>query len=182
MRDSTRSPIFPVLETQRLLLRELQQGDIRPLFALLSDIEVVRFYDTPFTRIEQVERSIERHHFRFLRSEGLRWGIKLKEKREVIGNCGYAWDKSNHCATLSYMLGVPYWGQGIMTEALGAVIRYGFEQCQLHRIEADVAVPNVGSMRVLQKLGFHEEGLRKERFLSDGQYYDEKLFALLRDE
>ncbi|HTK11144.1 MAG TPA: GNAT family N-acetyltransferase [Ktedonobacteraceae bacterium] len=179
MHDPAQSPIFPVLETRRLLLREMQLEDIRSLFAVLSDLEVVRFYDTPFTQLEQVERAIERHHFRFLHGDGLRWGITLKDEQKVIGNCGYAWDKDNHFAVLSYVLGRPYWGQGIMTEALGAIIHYGFEQYQLHRIEADVALPNIGSMRVLQKLGFREEGLRKERFFAEGRYYDEKLFALL---
>ncbi len=180
MPEYAQPPLFPVLETERLWLRELTREDSEALFAILADPDVIRFYDIPFLRIEQTQRAIERHRYRFLHGEALRWGILLKSENKIIGNCGYSWDKDHHFATLSYVLGKSYWGQGIMTEALSAIILFGFELYQFHRFEAEVALPNVGSMRVLQKLGFQEEGLRKERFFAEGRYYDEMLFALLK--
>ena len=66
-----------------------------------------------------------------------------------------------------------------MTEALEAVIRFGFERYRLHRIEAQVAVPNRASHRLLQKLGFREEGRLRERFFVDGRFHDETMLSLL---
>jgi [ribosomal protein S5]-alanine N-acetyltransferase len=182
MLDSAQLHTFPVLETERLLLRELTLKDAEALFSILSDSDGVRFYDIPFIHIEQARRAIERHRLRFRYNEALRWAITLKSENRLLGNCGYSWDKDNHFAVLSYVLARPYWNQGIMTEALNAIIPFGFKNCHLHRIEADVSLPNIASQRVLQKLGFHEEGLRRGRFLVDGRYYDEKIFALLADD
>jgi len=180
MLDNNKQPMFPIIETGRLWLRELALEDVDELFSVLSDPEVIRFYDIPFIHQEQALRAIERHRFRFLQGAAVRWGITLKGEDRVIGNCGFSLDKDNHFAVLSYVLGKPYWGQGIMTEALRSIIRFGFDYYQLHRFEADVALPNVGSIRVLQKLGFREEGLLRERLFTEGRYYDEMLLALLK--
>ena len=68
---------------------------------------------------------------------------------------------------------------GLMIEALEAVVRFGFECYRLHRIEAHVAVPNRALLRLLQKLGFREEGLLRERFFVDGRFHDETMLSLL---
>lgn len=95
-------------------------------------------------------------------------------------NCGYSWDAENFGVVLSYILAKPSWNKGIMSEALAAILQFGFDSCQLHRIEAQVALPNHASAQVLRKLGFQEEGILRERLYVDHQFYDEKMFALLK--
>jgi ribosomal-protein-alanine N-acetyltransferase len=171
---------FPTLETDRLLLRQLAATDARDAFLFLSDEENIRYYDpAPMTQLEQAGMSIERHRRRFAQQEALRWGITLKGENRVIGNGGYAWDAENHLAVLSYILAKPYWDQGIMTEALTAMIQFGFDHIGLHRLEAQVASPNLASARLLEKLGFQEEGRLRDRQYVNNQFVDERLFALI---
>jgi [ribosomal protein S5]-alanine N-acetyltransferase len=171
---------FPTLETQRLLLRQLAAADAQDAFLFLSDEETMRYYDpAPMTQLEQAEQSIQRHRRRFAQQEALRWGITLKGENRVIGNAGYAWDAENHLAVLSYILAKHYWNQGIMTEALSAMIQFGFDHIHVHRIEAQVASPNLASARLLEKLGFQEEGRLRDRQYVNHQYVDERMFALI---
>jgi [ribosomal protein S5]-alanine N-acetyltransferase len=171
---------FPTLETERLILRQLAAPDAQDVFLFLSDEENIRYYDpAPMTQLEQAEKSIERHRRRFAEQEALRWGITLKGENRVIGNGGYAWDAENHLAVLSYILAKPYWNQGIMTEALSAMIQFGFEHIHVHRIEAQVAYPNLASARLLEKLGFQEEGRLRDRQYVNNQFVDERIFALI---
>lgn len=174
---------FPELETKRLVLREMQPDDAEALFRVLSDAEVMRYYDgLPFTTMEQSYQSIARHHRRFEQEEGIRWGITLKGENIVIGNCGFAWDMQHRSATLVYVLSRSYWRLGIMTEALQAVLEFGFDTMHMHRIEANVVVNNIASVRSLQKFAFQEEGVLRERFFVNEHFYDEKIFSLLEDE
>jgi [ribosomal protein S5]-alanine N-acetyltransferase len=171
---------FPTLETERLILRQLAATDAQDSFLFLSDEETMRYYDpAPMTQLEQAEKSIERHRRRFAQHEGLRWGIILKGENRVIGNCGYSWDADNRNAALSYILSKHYWNKGIMTEALTAIIQFGFEHIHLHRIEAQVAYPNLASTRLLEKLGFQEEGRLRDRQYANNQFVDERIFGLI---
>lgn len=150
------------------------------LLPLLSDEENVRYYDpAPIIQLEQAEESIERHRRRFAQQEALRWGITLKKENRVIGNGGYSWDADNQLAVLSYILSKHYWNQGIMTEALTAMIQFGFEHIHLHRLEAQVAYPNLASARLLEKLGFQEEGRLRDRQYVSNQFVDQRMFALI---
>jgi ribosomal-protein-alanine N-acetyltransferase len=171
---------FPPLETDRLLLRQLVATDAQDAFLFLSDEETMRYYDpAPMTRLEQVEQSIERHRSRFEHHDALRWGITLKGENRVIGNAGYSWEAENRLATLSYILSKQYWNTGIMTEALTAIIQFAFEHIHVHRIEAQVAYPNLASARVLAKLAFQEEGRLRDRQFVNNRFVDERMFALI---
>lgn len=171
---------FPTLETERLLLRQLAAPDAPDAFLFLADEETIRYYDpAPMTQLEQAEQSIERHRRRFAAQEALRWGITLKGENRVIGNGGFTWDAENRLAVLSYILSKRYWNQGIMAEALSAMIQFAFEHIHVHRIEAQVAYPNLASARVLEKLGFHEEGRLRDRQYVHNHFVDERMFALI---
>lgn len=172
---------FPQLETKRLVLREMQPDDAEALFRVLSDEEVMRYYDPrPFTTLEESFQAIERHRRRFEQNEAIRWGITLKGENVVIGNCGFFWEVQNYLAELGYVLSRAYWRQGIMTEALQALLQFGFDTKNLHRIEAEVAVDNIASARTLQKLGFQEEGVLRERLYINERFYDERIFSLIK--
>ncbi len=181
------TPIFPVLETPRLLLRELRPEDADDALRYYADVELMRYYDAPMTTREQVLESFARHRQRFLRDEALRWGITLRDEGRVIGTCGYMRDQppgdgAHWRAEVSYVLARSYWNRGIATEAVAAIIRYGFEHYRLHRIEAHVVTVNAASERVLRKLGFREEGYLRESYFSGGRFLDERLFALLKSD
>ena len=171
---------FPQIETPRLLLRELRREDAEAVFRLFSDPAVMRYHDMDvFTSGEQAQALIERQRQRFEQKERFRWGLALKEPDTIIGTGGYvAWNRMWYHAELGYNLASPYWGQGLMTEALRAMISFGFERMGLHRIEAEVMPENEASLRLLRKLGFVAEGVLRERSFWKRAFHDLVMLAL----
>ena len=113
----------------------------------------------------------------------LRWGITLKPADTIIGGVSLeysGWPKANHRAEIGYALAKAYWRRGIGTEAVAAVVRFAFEQLHVHRVEASVTLDNVGSVRLLEKLGFVREGTSRESLLmDDAAYHSVGLYSLL---
>jgi ribosomal-protein-alanine N-acetyltransferase len=173
---------LPVLRTTRLYLRRITESDADGLFEIFSDDEVTRYYafDT-FTHIDQARELVVRGAELYQRQEAMRWGLCLADADRIIGTCGYTrWSREHHFAILGYDMGRPYWGRGLMSEAVGAVLRLGFEQMRLNRVEATVLVDNSASIAVLARAGFQREGRLTERIWHRGAYHDVYLYGLTR--
>ena len=174
---------FPQLETTDLVLRRMQETDSGALFRILADNEVTRYYDDgPFTDISQATDQIKAWENGFKNKRCIRWGIARKGEREIIGSCGYYGFHTWHMrASIGYELARSSWRQGIMTEALEAIIDLGFGVMNLNRIDAVVIPENEASIKLLEKLGFTNEGLLKEyeNWGSKG-FVDLCMFSLLR--
>lgn len=176
---------LPELVTERLLLRRMCLDDAEAMFAYASDPEVTRYV------LFETHRSIEDSR-EFLRSatEGYErgdfgsWGVVLKESGAFVGTCGldvnYAPEHAR--AELGYVLSRGHWGQGLMTEAVRAVIRFGFGRMELNRIQARCIAENTASARVMEKAGMTYEGTLREREFIKGAYRDMKLYSVLRTE
>jgi len=163
----------------------LHLSDAKSLFAILADEEVTRFYDDEaFTEISQAREQLESWASGFDVRRCVRWGITLREDGNVIGTCGYYGFHGWHTrASIGYELARSHWRQGIMTEALGAVIEFGFREVGLNRIQAVVMPENEGSDKLLEKLGFRREGvLREYENWGEKGYVDVSMFSLLRYE
>lgn len=114
---------------------------------------------------------------------GLRWGVTRRGDRTVIGTCGFHnWVHGDHRADVGYDLLPAYWGQGLMREALTAVLRHGFQVMELHRIQAMVDPRNNRSQRLLERLGFTREGVLREWRFYKGEFWDEICYALLEQD
>jgi ribosomal-protein-alanine N-acetyltransferase len=176
--------LFPELETSRLRLRQLREDDAPAIFVIRGDYAVTRYnIGRPYRHLSQARELVQSIHRSYRDQRSIRWGIVLKPTDEVIGMCGYNyWSREDHRASIGYDLARLYWGNGIMPEALNAIIRFGFERMALNRVEADASVYNDASTRVLYKLGFQQEGRQREQYYEDGRYHDLLLFALLRRE
>jgi ribosomal-protein-alanine N-acetyltransferase len=112
-----------------------------------------------------------------------RWLIIDKSGNLPIGTCGYHnWQKKHFRAEIGYDLGKASWRQGFMTEALVAVLKFGFEQMELNRIEAFVHPGNHASIRLLQRLNFREEGHLRDYYFQSGQFHDTLIFSLIGKE
>ncbi|NWF69499.1 MAG: GNAT family N-acetyltransferase [Chloroflexi bacterium] len=175
---------FPVLETQRLTLRALVDTDAAAVWAIRGDYEVTK-YNTgaPIRTPIEAALIIQAINADYREKIAVRWGIARKDNDAVIGMCGFNyWDRANFRASVGYDLARAYWGQGLMPEALRRVVRFGFEEMGLNRIEADSSALNTASARVLEKVGFRQEGLQREQYYEEGQFYDLMLFALLKRE
>ncbi len=174
---------FPQLETERLILRELKSSDAKAVFHYFSDPEVTRYLSAgPYKKLEQASEMIDFLVALFQNKEGFRWGMTLKDGPDrVIGTCGYhAWAKTYFRAEIGYELAREYWGQGLMREAIQALLTFGFAEMRLNRVEAHVLPDNVASAQFLEKLGFQREGLLREYEWVKGKFKDILLFSLLK--
>lgn len=173
---------FPVLETRRFLLREVERSDAADLFAVFADDEVTRFYNLPtFTSLDQAEQLISRMRQRFATQRAIRWAIARKADGRVLGTCGYTeWWPYFYKASVGYELGRPYWRQGVMSEVLSEILAFGFKKMDLNRVEALIMPGNVASERLVEKLGFVREGLLREYGYWEGKFHDLEIFAILR--
>jgi len=173
----------PVMETNRLLLREQILTDAQSLFELRTNQEVMRYIDRirPET-IAESEEMIRMIQEKFSTGANLVWAIALKEYPDrMIGNLGY-WrtDLANHRAELGYILHPEYWRQGILTEALSKVIDFGFNQLNLHSICANINPGNDASRQLLIKRGFVKEAYFKEDYYFNGKFLDSEIYGLLK--
>ncbi len=108
------------------------------------------------------------------------WVIQTKENPELIGNIGF-WrvKKEHHRAEIGYILSPKYWNAGIMTEALDAVLNYGFKTMKLHSVEATVNPNNAASIKVLEKQGFTREAYFREDYYFEGRFLDSAVYSLI---
>ena len=177
-------PGFPKLSTERLILRKMAKKDAETLFKIWSDDEVTKYMNmNSFANIEQATYMINFLNNLFKNKEGIRWAIIRKEDNTLIGTCGFnTWIKRSSRGEIGYELGQEYWGKGYTTEALKEVIRFGFEETLLNRIEAYVVPEASRSVNVLEKLGFRKEGTLREYGYWNNRYWSEHIYAILRKE
>jgi len=172
------------LETERLILRPLTLEDTDFVFRHFSDPVVARYLldEEPPTRRDQAEELI-RFYMDPIGKAYNRWGIVWKATDALVGTCGFHWWNRQHFrAQIGYDLGQAHWGQGVMAEALRAMLCYGFEEMGLNRVDALVHPENRRSIGLLEKLGFQREGLLREYYNRAGEFFDHMLLSLLRGE
>ena len=170
---------YPVpLSTARLELRPLERKDVSGILSIFSCPEVTRYYEIE-TLSNAAQAEILLNHFI---SMG-RVGISLKGGTGIIGSCGlFSFSREYFSASLGYDLSPEHWGKGIMTEALKALLAYGFDSLDLNRVNALTYPDNAASMRVLSRLGFKKEGVMREFGFWKGSFHDMTLHALLKRE
>jgi len=175
---------MPEFTTPRLRLRRFTPADLDDCFEWASDEEVARYVywsahktkaDTQwfidFCLNEYAEKGIGP------------WAVEHRESGKVIGNCSYgAIDITNRRIELAYFFARPFWGKGIAVEAVTPLLKYGFEDLQMNRIEARCMPANLGSERVMQKLGMQFEGILREYMYSKGRFHTAKVYSRLASE
>lgn len=176
---------FPQLTTQRLLLREFTLEDAPAVFDIFSREDVNTWTELdPLVTIDEAESRVKSRMNLFHDKMGFRWAITLRENPGlVIGSCGFfSVRRGTQTVETGYDLHPRFWGKGLITEALRAEIDFAFGPQTLfkvHRIEAIVFPDNLASIRVLEKLGFVRECVRREFGYWKGKYQDVYLYALL---
>lgn len=169
------------LETARLALRPLEPADADAVFAMRSDPVVQRYGSHPAwterqAAVDYVARNIEAT----AAGTHAQFAIVRRADATVVGTVTL-FDLDQQCrrAQVGYVLPVAQWGNGYATEAVTALLHWGFEQLALNRVEADIDPRNVASARVLERLGFTREGHLRERWIVDGEISDSLIYGLL---
>ena len=174
----------PVLETERLILRPVRKSDAGDLYCYACDAEVARY--VLWRKHESIRDSREQIRCllrQYRRGQPGSWAIEEKKSGKMIGTIGFMWvSPQNRSAECGYSLSRAYWNRGLMTEALTALIRFGFETIGLSRIEAQHDVQNPSSGRVMQKCGMTREGVLRGRVINKGVPADTAVYSILSSE
>lgn len=175
---------LPVLETSRLTLRKLRMADAADVYRYAKDPEVARHVLwEPHTSILETRAYIRYLLYQYRNAMPGSWGIVHKETGRVIGTIGYmSYNADNATVEVGYSLSREYWGQGLMTEALAAVIDETFRTLKLNRVEAMHFTDNPASGRVMQKCGMQHEGHLRQRVNCKGVFRDVEMWAILQSD
>ncbi|MCB0062895.1 MAG: GNAT family N-acetyltransferase [Caldilineaceae bacterium] len=174
----------PTLHTARLRLRPFTEADTEAIYALMSNAAVLRYWDAPpWSERTQADRFITRCKQMAQEGKGIRLAIERAADGDFIGWCAFMnWDPEYRSAMIGYCLDEKAWGQGFATEAAGAMLQWAFDTLDLNRVESGADTRNRASERVLEKLGFAREGVRRECCIVNGEVSDDSVYGLLRRE
>jgi ribosomal-protein-alanine N-acetyltransferase len=172
----------PVFETERLHLRKLELEDAPDYFQFANDptVTAATLWDRHMT-IDDTINYLKKVIHKFESKQAIRWGIFNKEDRKLIGRTGLiSIDQIHEKAEIGYALSSEYWNQGYATESTKEVIRFSFLEVGINRIEARCNYDNVGSYRVLEKLGMSCEGILRQQLKIKGNFIDQRIYAVLK--
>ncbi|WP_285767482.1 GNAT family N-acetyltransferase [Peribacillus sp. SI8-4] len=173
--------MFPVLNTERLRLREIHIGDAEALFRFLSNDEVTRFYgQDSLLDVQEAKDIVAAFAQGYLENRAIRWGIERSDTKELIGTIGFhAYSPKYRRAEIGYELDPAHWHMGFASEALKEVMAYGFRNLALTRIGAVVFLENRPSSELLIKHGFIQEGILRSYIYQNGIPHDTFVYSLL---
>jgi [ribosomal protein S5]-alanine N-acetyltransferase len=175
---------YPVFETERILLRQITLQDVDFLYGLYTSGDVLRYFGMSPIDSREVAVNMVDNYEKHLESGGpMRWAIVEKHSNKMIGTCGFhGISKAYKRCEIGYDLSPDHWGKGIMGEALSPLLSYLFADKGMNRVGAVIVPYNKASSRVVEKLGFKQEGLLREYILQDDQVYDAYMYSLLKKE
>jgi len=172
---------FPSLSTARLVLRRISDADDEEIFFLRSDKEMLQFLDRdPARSVDEARQWIRTINEGVDNNQSVAWAIALNDNPKLTGTITF-WNvqKEHYRAEIGYALHPKFQGQGLMHEAMTAVLDYGFNTLRLHSVEANVNPDNARSIRLLEKNGFIREAYHRENYYYNGLFLDSVIYSLI---
>ena len=175
---------FPILKTKRLTLRNILPGDAEAIFAMRSNQAVNQFIARDsMLSASDAETLVQKTNDTFAAFKGIGWAGLLREHNTIIGSCGFNQiDYPNLRAELGGELATSYWGKHIALEAAQTIVQFGFEQLELHSIEAKLSPENRGAIHLLECMGFTKEAHFKDRIYFKGKFMDMAVYSVLKSD
>lgn len=175
---------LPELLTERLTLRRMLVTDTQDMYEYACRGDVTKY----LTWYPHPDKAYTREYLQYLGNRYAAgmfydWAVVYEPDCKMVGSCGFT---AFHCASdsaeVGYVLNPDYWGKGIAAEALSRVLQFGFEDLQLHRIEARFIAGNDASLRVMERCGMTLEGYLREAMLVKGSYVTVGVCSILSHE
>lgn len=181
---SDRLTNFPELETERCILRAITPNDIHDVFEYMSDDKVTQYLPwTTASTLDEAQERMDRYLIMFEKQTGIVWGIVNKSNNKLMG-IFLLWQfvLPHFRAEIGYALGSKWWRQGFTMEVASTVLDYGFNDLKFHSMEAHIDPENIGSQRLLEKLGFVQEAYFRENYYDKNldEFTDTAVFSLLK--
>jgi ribosomal-protein-alanine N-acetyltransferase len=160
------------------------RDDSNALFDVFRDGETMRYWSSPpHSSPLATTEVIERARDAFVSGAGIEWAITLAGDDVAVGKIGHwRWQRAHSRSEVGFILRRDLWRRGIATEALAAVVEWGFAALELHSMEAQLDIDNVGSQRTLERVGFRREGHLRQSYFDGREYRDTLVYGLLRGE
>jgi ribosomal-protein-alanine N-acetyltransferase len=173
---------FPILQSSRLLLRQIVEGDIQAVFQGLSDPDVIRYYGVSYDSLQATQRQMAWFSDLYRQGTGIWWAVCDREKGQFWGAGGLnALSREHQKAEIGFWVLREFWGRGIMTEALPLILEYAFQELKLHRVEGFVETENHACKRVMEKLAFEHEGCMRDCEVKKGQFISLEIYAKVKN-
>ncbi len=176
------------LKGEKIYLRPLEVSDAQEMLELqLSNKEFFEKYSSTrnekFYTLDYQREAIEKNKIQMEKDEKYSFGIFLNDTDKLIGSIALAEVLRGPLQScfIGYTLDKPHNGKGYMTEAVRLLVDFGFKELALHRIEAGVMPHNLGSIRVLEKAGFHKEGIARKNVEINGKWEDHQVLAIINE-
>ena len=176
---------FTTLETERLILRRLEDNDLVPFLAYLQDPFVAKYQTWDTYSEERASEVIEEQRTLVpgIPGDAFLFAVELKENASLVGHVVLTVLKKDHLqAEIGFTFARQFHGQGLAREAAARVLDYAFQDLKLHRVIAITDCENLSSVRLLGRLGMRREGHFIQNIWFKGKWGDEFLYAILRDE
>ena len=173
------------LQSDRLLFKIIESADIENLHYMESIPEVNEFNTIDVKNIEETRQTVEPllEAVQANPPTSYYWTISLKESMQFIGMCGITLSNDKFkLGEIFYKFIPEFWGKGFGTETSKTLIKFGFEELKLHKVEAGVATENHASINVLEKSGMTREGLRRKILPIRGEWKDNYHYAIVEDD
>ncbi len=173
------------IETERLILRKFEYTDDTAMLKYwVADEKIQSLYSEPvYSTKEEVKELLDKYIDSYEKPHYYRWAIIDKNCGECIGQIAYFLvDNKNHFAEIEYCIGSEFQCRGYATEATKAIIAFGFDKINLHKVQICTKTINQPSKRVIEKCGFTYEGTLRDYFFMNGEYVGRHYFSILRSE
>jgi len=173
------------LETKRLVLRRFNKNDAAAAFhSWTGDSDILKYMRwKPHKNKNETRSIISRWIIKYYKPTFYQWAIEIKETKELIGTITlFVINEYDLCGDVGYCIGKKYWGKGIATEALNAVLKLAFMDVGFNRIETYHSISNPASGRVMEKCGMKFEGIARQKYKSISGFEDSKMYAILKED
>lgn len=174
----------PTLFSDRIYLRRMLRRDADDMYEYSRNPEVTKYLLwEPHPDKVHTSRYLSYIQSRYRSGDFFDWAVIWKETDKMIGTCGFTrFNFDANSGEVGYVLNPGFWGFGIAPEAVLTVMRFGFYEIGLHRIEAKFMADNTRSLRVMEKLGMNYEGVARDSMFVKGRYVSVGTCAILRDD
>jgi [ribosomal protein S5]-alanine N-acetyltransferase len=174
---------FPVLKTERLLLRQFAERDLENVYKGLSHPDIIRYYGVSYRTLEDTKAQMTFFADLEKNGTGIWWAVCSSDNSTFYGAGGLnGLSKEHKKAEIGFWLLTDHWGKGIMTETMPLICKYGFDHLGLHRIEGLVETDNQNCKHAMKKLDFRHEGTMRDCEIKNGKFISLDIYAKLKND